>query len=330
MLNRMEKYSASFEKAYAEIDEFNLKNCFPGGKPHAQRIVDSYRFLLQKKDLDERVIFELQRAIGVRIIMGFDNERIKITLNISYSDVVEKSKQDPLIAFVRSSLTNPNVTLVSTDLGADSYSNSDIGFGQQDGKKPSTVRDGPNGEIQEAYQFENLNEFMAYVPLSKAKGVSVVWVKGTDYTENFTKGYQLLDEKRYLEAIPLYKRCLEVNPVAFRSRLELITCYTMLGQYGKAHEQIDALAQFRMPKSILAAFYRRYGYLLAEEGKNLESYACYQYSLRFESSDLARGEIQYLSSIMRKELVKYDPEKIMKKKGIPVLQSMPDVDPSHL
>lgn len=133
-----------------------------------------------------------------------------------------------------------------------------------------------------------------------------------------------MDEKRYLEAIPLYTRCLAVNPVAYRTRLELITCYTMLGQYGKAHEQVNTLAQFRMPQPILAAFYRRYGYLLCEEGKNLESYACYQYSLRFESSDLARGEIQYLSSIMRKNLSKYDPEKIMRKNGIPVLQSMPD------
>ena len=105
-----------------------------------------------------------------------------------------------------------------------------------------------------------------------------------------------------------------------------MTCYTMIGQYGKAHEQVNALAQYKMPTSILAAFYRRYGYLLAEEGKNLASYACYQYSLGFESSDLARGEINYLSSIMREDLSKYNPEEIMKKNGIPVLQGMPEFE----
>lgn len=130
----------------------------------------------------------------------------------------------------------------------------------------------------------------------------------------------------YQEAIPLYKKCLAVNPVAFRARLELLTCYTMLGQYGKAHEQVNALSQYRMPTSILAAFYRRYGYLLAEEGKNPASYACYKRSLDYESSDLALREIEYLSSIMREDLSKYDPEDIMRQNGIPFLESMPELD----
>lgn len=310
----MNNYTESFEKAYAEIDDFNQKNCFPGGKPQAQRIVDSYRYLLQNDDLEESKIFELQKTIAVRIIMGFDNERIKITLNIFYSDIVPEDKQDPLLAFVRTSLTNPNVSLVTAELETDPPSASDGASEAQD------------GETQERYQFESLSEFLAYVPISQTKGVSVAWVEGKDYREFFDKAYKLLDERRYLDAIPLYKKCLVVNPVAFRTRLELMTCYTMIGQYGKAHEQVNALAQYKMPKPILAAFYRRYGYLLAEEGKNLASYACYQFSLNFESSDLARREIQYLSSIMREDLSKYDPEEIFKKNGIPVIESMPDVD----
>ena len=305
----MNNYTESFEKAYAEIDDFNQKNCFPGGKPQAQRIVDSYRYLLQNDDLEESKIFELQKTIAVRIIMGFDNERIKITLNIFYSDIVPEDKQDPLLAFVRTSLTNPNVTLVA----------------QEHDEDQTPVSDAVS-EKQLNYQFEGLSEFLAYVPISQAKGVSVAWVEGKDYRENFDKAYKLLDERRYLDAIPLYKKCLAVNPVAFRARLELLTCYTMLGQYGKAHEQVKALSQYRMPTPILAAFYRRYGYLLAEEGKNLASYACYQYSLGFESSDLARGEIEYLSSIMREDLSKYDPEEIMKQNDIPILESMPELD----
>lgn len=305
----MNNYTESFEKAYAEIDDFNQKNCFPGGKPQAQRIVDSYRYLLQNDDLEESKIFELQKTIAVRIIMGFDNERIKITLNIFYSDIVPEDKQDPLLAFVRTSLTNPNVTLVA----------------QEHEEDQTPVSDADSGK-QVNYQFEGLSEFLAYVPISQAKGVSVAWVEGKDYRENFDKAYKLLDERRYLDAIPLYKKCLAVNPVAFRVRLELLTCYTMLGQYGKAHEQVKALSQYRMPTPILAAFYRRYGYLLAEEGKNLASYACYQYSLGFESSDLARGEIEYLSSIMREDLSKYDTEEIMRQNDIPFLESMPELD----
>ncbi len=305
----MNNYTESFEKAYAEIDDFNQKNCFPGGKPQAQRIVDSYRYLLQNDDLEESKIFELQKTIAVRIIMGFDNERIKITLNIFYSDIVPEDKQDPLLAFVRTSLTNPNVTLVA----------------QEHEEDQTPVSDADSGK-QVNYQFEGLSEFLAYVPISQAKGVSVAWVEGKDYRENFDKAYKLLDERRYLDAIPLYKKCLAVNPVAFRARLELLTCYTMLGQYGKAHEQVKALSQYRMPTPILAAFYRRYGYLLAEEGKNLASYACYQYSLGFESSDLARGEIEYLSSIMREDLSKYDTEEIMRQNDIPFLESMPELD----
>ncbi len=241
--------------------------------------------------------------------MGFDNERIKITLNIFYSDIVPEDKQDPLLAFVRTSLTNPNVTLVA----------------QEHEEDQTPVSDADSGK-QVNYQFEGLSEFLAYVPISQAKGVSVAWVEGKDYRENFDKAYKLLDERRYLDAIPLYKKCLAVNPVAFRARLELLTCYTMLGQYGKAHEQVKALSQYRMPTPILAAFYRRYGYLLAEEGKNLASYACYQYSLGFESSDLARGEIEYLSSIMREDLSKYDTEEIMRQNDIPFLESMPELD----
>lgn len=235
----MNNYTESFEKAYAEIDDFNQKNCFPGGKPQAQRIVDSYRYLLQNDDLEESKIFELQKTIAVRIIMGFDNERIKITLNFFYSDIVPEDKQDPLLAFVRTSLTNPNVTLVA----------------QEHEEDQTPVSDADSGK-QVNYQFEGLSEFLAYVPISQAKGVSVVWVEGKDYRENFDKAYKLLDERRYLDAIPLYKRCLTVNPVAFRARLELMTCYTMTGQYSKAHEQVDALAQYKMPTSILAAFYR--------------------------------------------------------------------------
>ena len=56
------------------------------------------------------------------------------------------------------------------------------------------------------------------------------------------------------------------------------------------------------------------------------SYACYQYSLGFESSDLARGEIEYLSSIMREDLSKYDTEEIMRQNDIPFLESMPELD----
>lgn len=309
----MTNYSESFGKAYAEIDEFNQKNCFPGGKPQAKRIVDSYRYLLGNDDLEESKIFELQKAIGVRVIMGFDNERIKTSLNIFYSDIVSEDLQDPLLAFVRTSLTNPNVTLIPTEIETEPHAES----------VDSQVQ---NGEPQEKYQFEGLSEFLAYVPVSQAKGVSVVWVEGQDYRENFDKGYKLLDERRYQEAIPVYKKCLAVNPVAFRARLELLTCYTMLGQYGKAHEQVKALSQYRMPMPILAAFYRRYGYLLAEEGKNLASYACYQYSLGFESSDLARGEIEYLSSIIREDLSKYDPEEIMRQNDIPFLESMPELN----
>lgn len=450
----METYSASFEKAYEQIDDLNRNRVFSGGKAHAKNVVDSYRFLLSNA-LDEETIFDLHKAIAWRVMMGFSNPRITHTIRISYADIVDESKQDALIAFVRKSLGNPSATLVhqservETHWRAVPYRNSmnradldavenaasiikglpikncenstpsfnfvictgeiaNLKVGNNNSGVPYAVfdllttrrnmsqkernfvlaqntaaeairtsfkegdtvllvgqlserkwtkKDGSIGSTRELYaesvyriiadneendleetalpfdsktntpqrnyQFERIEEFLAYAATEPKENVS--WVDAKDYNEAFKKGFEFVDHNDYKSAIIEYEKCLIVNPVAYKARLELAHCYTLIGDYHKAKEHLEEMTKYKMPYNILAAYYRKYGFLLAEQGRNVASYACYKFSMNIENSNVAKEEIDYLLSITGPDLSKYDPEKVMRQEGIPILEGIPTV-----
>ena len=185
----------------------------------------------------------------------------------------------------------------------------------------------------QAFHFENLVEMMLFAKLHPDKNCT--WISADEYLKEYRKGYSLVENKKFLEAVSVFDHCLELNPVGINARFEQVEA--LLGQYNmeKSNRNATSEVYLTMAKSKLltmkdylctkreiARFYRRMGYIQTELKNYKVAVACYKHSLTFENIYTVEQEIKYIKMQGGSTILLGKPEKYIEQAGIPLLKAI--------
>lgn len=124
-----------------------------------------------------------------------------------------------------------------------------------------------------------------------------VTLDGGPYREYFSRGSKLFDEKRYLDAIDAYLKCLEYKKNDTNARFEIIEAYIALHNYDEAMNWLEDIVPYLVRDNDKAKWYRRLGFIAIEKIDYELASALYICSLAYEESTSARNELLYISTI---------------------------------
>ena len=136
------------------------------------------------------------------------------------------------------------------------------------GIKPAPVK----GKRAEFY-FENFLEFNAYC--YNHPDYSVTWLGNDKYVALYKKVYALVGANKYKKAIETAQEAIKYNPVATIVRLELINCYTAIGDVNSALHELQIVAPYVCDDNTMYFYYRKAGYIMCEMKKYDVAYLCY-------------------------------------------------------
>lgn len=170
----------------------------------------------------------------------------------------------------------------------------------------------------EGYYFEKLTEFLLYISTIKPQH-DVIWRSGDCYIKEIERGYQLIEQKKYKEAIEVLKACLQLNPIGLRARFEMCEAYIMQHDMVAAQKTLMDMTNYLVDKRDIARFYRRLGYIKTERRNYEVAVACYQYSKQFEDHSLVAKELMYITSISGRNVLPSDAKAVLQVNKIPIL-----------
>ncbi len=147
---------------------------------------------------------------------------------------------------------------------------------------------------------------------------NVIWVSEEKYLEKFQEGYNLIEEGKNQETIVALEEALELNPIGIKARFEICEAYLKMHDLDSAQKNLLDMKPMLVNRSSIARFYRRYGFIETERAHYKEATACYMYSAKFENHPSVIQELLYIQQASGKK-IKGDPEKILKKSGIPLI-----------
>lgn len=167
------------------------------------------------------------------------------------------------------------------------------------------------------YHFENMEEFVLFTQVYPQED-KVIWVSEEKYLEKFQEGFTLIEEGKNQEAIIVLEEALKLNPIGIKARFEICEAYLKMQDLNSAQNVLLDLKPMLVNRSSIARFYRRYGFIETERAHYKEAAACYMYSAKFESHPSVIQELLYIQQVSGKK-IKGDPEKVLKKSGIPLI-----------
>ena len=91
--------------AYNRLSEEQKERFFPGQEEEAKKIVGSLSYLLGSNCKYEQLL-DLFITAAVRVMMGFENERVNITVKMRFSDIVPQEKALTVIECIRRIVNN--------------------------------------------------------------------------------------------------------------------------------------------------------------------------------------------------------------------------------
>lgn len=143
---------------------------------------------------------------------------------------------------------------------------------------------GANEEI--ILNFQNLEEFIIYIELFSHKiNNKINWIIDNKVTDLYHNAYLLFENKKFNESIEIHKRILELNPIAIRSRFEIVECLIGLNSIDEAEKELNKLKKYLINPLDVGRYYRRLAYLQIEK----------------KQYDLARNLLYYSLFINRNE-----------------------------
>ena len=156
------------------------------------------------------------------------------------------------------------------------------------------------------FEFETPSEFVLYCKYfeKEINNSRVLWTIGTDYKDLCAIGYDHLKAKNYDQAAYAFNKALEFNPIGIEARFGLAEISAKTSRYKEAKNRLFAMKDYIYSGLLAGKYYRKIGYICAEEGNLNLAYAC-----------AVRGKI-YDDSAEATELIEY-----IKKKG-PVDESV--------
>ena len=107
----------------------------------------------------------------------------------------------------------------------------------------NVVSNNPKASDPDGFYFESPIELAIYGKLY-AKDKTVYWLSGDKYWDEYKKGYQLIDQGLYGMAIPVFRRCLELNPIGLSARFEMCEAYLKMGKLPEARRTLLNMKDF--------------------------------------------------------------------------------------
>lgn len=175
--------------------------------------------------------------------------------------------------------------------------------------------------------FESIQEFMVFV--AHHKGVSIKWTKNDEPNNLFKVAQMLLDGEMYICAINRLMKIFDYNPLALSARFELVNAYIALSSNSFMRKNtkdlqlaktllLDMHTYIKNPV-LIALFYRRLGYIFVDEGKPDLGLTCNVYSLKYDESENALGEIEYIKNQFNLNISEKESEKLLSDNGVPII-----------
>jgi len=147
---------------------------------------------------------------------------------------------------------------------------------------------------EETFYFENEKEFIIYCKVSQTDK-NVVWAKGSNYLDEYQKGYRYIDQKQYSQAVDAFQHALKLNPVGLAARFELCTAYTQMHDLPAARAALKDAEPYMYSDQLIAKYYRCLGYILIEEKQYKLAANVYQYSLFLDpDQQMAKQELLFI------------------------------------
>lgn len=310
-----EKVSAAY-RCY-KPDEATM--FFPGGIHQADQIICSlakiYGLHLDLLDgASYHNILTTYTDVFIRkVITPSDDSMIMARLQMKHGDFVKSPEiARQVLAYFRLDMLDHSFTLECEEdrklLSAEVVAGHDVLPDTQD-------------NIELGFYFENILELAIYGKLF-GEGKTVSWLSGDLYLKQYQKGYQLVEQGKFTEAIKALKASLGLNPIGISARFELCECFIQLKDLPSAKQVLEDMSAYLLDPKHIARFYRRMGYIEIENCNYLVAVACYIYSRSFEDHPTIEQELQYIYQEVGVHVngVLNDPTTILKKYGIPVLK----------
>lgn len=184
---------------------------------------------------------------------------------------------------------------------------------------PPQATPSPQAQTSAGYYFETSSEFIAY---KKLFGETVTWLSGTAYKDEVNRGCRLFEQGRLQDAIEVLQNALRLNPIGISARFELCEIYTRLQDLAAAKQILLSMKEYLIDPESIARFYRRFGYVKAEERDLKLAAACYRYSEGFAPHPSVGQELAYLSMQpgYLAEWAAIPPEPILAESEIPLIK----------
>jgi len=114
----------------------------------------------------------------------------------------------------------------------------------------------------------------------------------------YSIGFLLIDSREYQDAQKYLEFARRMDPMGIMIAKELINCHLAAGDLERARALLEEARPLCVLPEDIGWYYRRLGYILYEEGDPALSRYCQLYSLIFEDSELAYGELAYVDAAM--------------------------------
>lgn len=314
-------HSQKVEAAYRRYNANERKSFFPEGLHQADIIVRSLAkvYGVSLDALDENGYYDIltsyTEAIIRKVIPESDDAVIVRGFQVRHGSLVRT------IEMARRAFTYTMLNRMDRSFAIESEE--DMLFlckaAQSEHEKTSKKQGSMFGS---GYCFEGPLEHAIYGKLYGTDDEFICWNSGNQYREQYRKGFRLVEEEKYEEAIEAYRASLEFNPIGISARFEICECFIRLKDFYSAKETLYAMTPYLLEPKHLAKFYRRLGYIEVEQGNDLCAASCFAYSKNFEQNPGTDQELQYIfeRTGVRPSQMIGDPTVYLERYHIPVLK----------
>lgn len=157
--------------------------------------------------------------------------------------------------------------------------------------------------------FQNLEEFIIYIELFSHKIHNKInWINDNKVTDLYQNAYELFEKKKFNESIEIHRKILELNPIAIRSRFEIVECLIGLNNVDEAEKELNKIKKYLINPVDVGRYYRRLAYLHIEKkqyelARNLLYYSLFIY--RNEKDDkIVLNELMFIDSELGNKIKK--------------------------
>lgn len=142
-------------------------------------------------------------------------------------------------------------------------------------------------------------ERMRDLPRVQERGVT--WVSMKPAALSFLIGFCEVEHQRFASGLEPIERAIRVYPLAVAWHLELANALTVVKRYDEADRAIATAIELTDDPCLLAAAWRRRGYLLIDRGELQGAHQAYSTALRYDpQSELAKSELRLIEQEIAK------------------------------